>query len=213
MNPPPPPANLDDLSRRWRALTREFGLSAAQAEPLLDDLSAHYRGRPYHNLAHILSLLHLADRFAAQARDFTALRLAIWYHDLIYDPTASDNESRSAAYMRAVLENLVPPQTLARAAAWIEATTHRAPADDPDACLLQDLDLSILAASPDSYRRYQQAIRQEYAYVPDAVYRLGRRQALQNFLARERIFLTEALAPLETAARQNLQAELDELFP
>lgn len=213
MNPPPPPANLDDLSRRWRALTREFGLSAAQAEPLLDDLSAHYRGRPYHNLAHILSLLHLADRFAAQARDFTALRLAIWYHDLIYDPTASDNESRSAAYMRAVLENLVPPQTLARAAAWIEATIHRAPADDPDACLLQDLDLSILAASPDSYRRYQQAIRQEYAHVPDAVYRLGRRQALQNFLARERIFLTEALAPLETAARQNLQAELDELFP
>lgn len=213
MNPPPPPANLDDLSRRWRALTREFGLSAAQAEPLLDDLSAHYRGRPYHNLAHILSLLHLADRFAAQARDFTALRLAIWYHDLIYDPTASDNESRSAAYMRAVLENLVPPQTLARAAAWIEATTHRAAADDPDACLLQDLDLSILAASPDSYRRYQQAIRQEYAHVPDAVYRLGRRQALQNFLARERIFLTDALALLETAARQNLQAELDELFP
>lgn len=178
MNPPPPPTNLDDLSRKWRALARELGLSDAQAEPLLADLSVHYRGRPYHNLSHILSLLHLADHFAAQAHDFAALRLAIWYHDLIYDPAASDNESRSAAYMRATLSNLVPPQTLARAATWIEATTHRAAADDPDARLLQDLDLSILAAAPDSYRRYQQAIRQEYAHVPDALYRLGRRQVL-----------------------------------
>ena len=207
----PPTDPQSDLRHKWRALCGELGLSAAHAEPLFADLCAHYLGRPYHNLGHILNLLQLVDRFAILVQDLAALRLAIWYHDLIYNPAASDNESRSAAYMQAAWSGLAPPQTLGRAAALIAATTHRAAADDPDTRLLLDLDLSILAAPPDDYRRYRQAIRQEYAHVPEALYRLGRQQVLQNFLARPRIFLTAALSPLEAAARHNIQAELDEL--
>ncbi len=201
-----------ELSQRWRALGQELGLSAAQAGSLFADLCAHYLERPYHNLDHILNLLQLAERVAGQVHDLLALRLAIWYHDIIYDPTASDNESRSATYVQSALGGLAPPQALARAAALIEATTHRAAPDDPDTRLLLDLDLSILAAPPQAYAHYRRAIRQEYAHVPDAAYRAGRQQVLQSFLSRERIFLTGALAPLETAARQNLQAELDALL-
>ena len=73
--------------------------------------------------------------------------------------------------------------------------------------MLLDLDLSVLAAAPDRYRAYAQAIRQEYAAVPDALYRPGRRRVLEGFLARPQIYRTERLRALwEASARANLSA-------
>ena len=62
------------------------------------------------------------------------------------------------------------------------------------------------------YRAYAEAIRREYAFVPDQLYRPGRRRALEGFLARERIYLTDRLGALwERAARTNLAGEIAEL--
>ena len=95
----------------------------------------------------------------------------------------------------------------------ILATRHGAsPADadsDPDLALLLDLDLSILGADRATYATYAEAIRREYAIVPDAIYRPGRRRVLTEFLARPRIYATPVdLHDLwETAARTNLEWE------
>lgn len=196
---------LPDLRRRWWALAAGFGMAEAQAKALFADLCAHYAPRPYHNLTHIHHLLQLADEYDT---DMPAFHLAIWYHDVIYDPRAGDNEALSADYAQNNLAGLVPQPILDHAAALIRATTHRAIPDDPAARLLLDLDLSILATSADVYTRYQEAIRREYAGIPDNLYHLGRQQVLAAFLARPRIFLTEALAHLEPPARRNLHAEL-----
>ncbi len=70
----------------------------------------------------------------------------------------------------------------------------------------------LLAAAPDRYRAYAQAIRQEYAAVPDSLYRPGRRRVLESFLARRHIYLTERLRALwEAPARANLSGEIARL--
>ncbi|MBD3562876.1 hypothetical protein H6S82_29135, partial [Planktothrix sp. FACHB-1355] len=57
-----------------------------------------------------------------------------------------------------------------------------------------------------------QAIRQEYSWLSDAEYRLGRKQVLAKFLQRERIYFTpQMFATLEVKARQNIQEEIKSL--
>jgi predicted metal-dependent HD superfamily phosphohydrolase len=108
-----------------------------------------------------------------------------------------------------------PEEIVARVAHCILATRHgqeMLPREDPDLALLLDLDLSILAAPREAYRTYALAVRREYAHVPDAFYRPGRRRVLAGFLARDRIYRTERLGALwEEAARGNLAAEIAEL--
>lgn len=164
--------------------------------------------RYYHNLQHIEKMLRLAVEVAAEVQDVPAFLLAIWYHDIIYDPTSPQNEAESAAYMNQLWQGFVPAQTLTLATDHILATTHKLIPNHPDSQLLLDLDLAILAASVSDYANYQTAIRREYAHVPDELYRLGRTNVLQSFLQRERIFLTKQCGQWEMPARANIQAEL-----
>ena len=71
-------------------------LEAAYAQP----------HRRYHTRAHIEQCLALLD----QVPDLTdterqILTYAIWWHDAVYDPTASDNEARSAQMAKADLRD------------------------------------------------------------------------------------------------------------
>jgi predicted metal-dependent HD superfamily phosphohydrolase len=86
--------------------------------------------------------------------------------------------------------------------------THDA-GDDADAQVLIDADLAILGADEPAYRTYAEQIRQEYAWVPEPEYWIGRRRVLQKFLDRPRIY--HILSHLEAAARHNLAAEIARL--
>jgi predicted metal-dependent HD superfamily phosphohydrolase len=75
--------------------------------------------------------------------------------------------------------------------------------------VLLDADLAILGASEIDYQAYAVSIRREYAWVPEPEYRKGRRQVLERFLTRPRIF--HFLSHLEEPARRNLVAEIARL--
>ena len=199
-----------DLAARWH-----WGLAAAAA---LEDIVRAYREphRHYHTLDHVAALLALLGRHAVAGSDCDTLTLAILFHDVVYDPMRPDNEAASAARASERLASLgVPPELIAKVGCYILATRHGRPAEaigEADLALLLDLDLSILAAAADEYRSYAEAIRREYASVPDRLYRPGRRRVLEGFLARERIYLTPRLAALwERPARANLVAEIADL--
>jgi len=137
----------------------------------------------------------------------------LWFHDAIYDPRAADNELRSAALAREVLANAsVSASRVDRIEQLILATRTHESDGSPDVALLLDLDLSVLGAAPDVYADYAVAIRQEYAWVPEADYRRARAAVLQRFLDRPTLFLTKPLQQLyETQARQNLLTEIKHL--
>lgn len=189
-------------------------------ESLKQELSALYRAedRHYHNLAHIEAMLGLAGDYRALLGDPEAVDAAIWFHDAIYDSKTKDNEARSAALAEKRLAGRTDAGRLDRIGAMILATaTHQLPRFDDDAAtrdasLFLDMDLSILGAEPDAFDAYEHAVRREYDWVEEPMWRAGRGAVLKDFLARTRIFHTEEFRQrFEPQARLNMARSLEAL--
>jgi predicted metal-dependent HD superfamily phosphohydrolase len=134
---------------------------------------------------------------------------AIWWHDVVYDATRSDNEELSAQLAE---QHLAAPirQEVGR---LIRLTrTHQVEPADKLGAILISIGLSILAAEPSHYDAYAAAIRKEFAHVPDDAYRAGRSDVLRRFAARPVIFPDAAFAlTCDEKARENLARELASL--
>jgi predicted metal-dependent HD superfamily phosphohydrolase len=206
---------LEPVRQCWKDIMARRSCAAEPAAAVLHEI-LHAHGAPhrhYHTLDHVSALLALLIRHGGAVLDRDALSLAILFHDLVYDPTRHDNEAASAALATERLTGLGLPEALvAKVGRYILATQHdrdTVTTGDADLALLLDLDLSILASAADEYRAYAQAVRREYAFVPDQLYGPGRRRVLEDFLARPSIYRTERLHALwEQSARANLAAEI-----
>ena len=96
-----------------------------------------------------------------------------------------------------------------REARAILATKHDRTPDGTLAATLVDADLAILGAASDVYDRYAADIRAEWSHVPEDAYRAGRADILEGFLARDRVFHTDAgRAAWVGRARDNLTREI-----
>ncbi|TPJ28609.1 hypothetical protein [Mesorhizobium sp. B2-8-3] len=194
-------------------------------EPLIDEalkseLAALYQAadRHYHGLAHIEAMLALASEYRHLLDDPEAVEAAIWFHDAIYDSRAKDNEAKSAELAEKRLAGRANPHRLACIAAMINATaTHQLPPfrdEDAlnDAALLLDMDLAILGARPAVFDAYENAVRREYGWVEEPMWRAGRAAVLKSFLARQHIFhTTEFRDRFEAQAKENLGRSLQAL--
>ncbi|MEV5830290.1 HD domain-containing protein [Spirillospora sp. NPDC052242] len=196
-----------DLIERWVALagphTRHIGaeLDARYGEP----------HRRYHTREHLAAVLDLVEELADHAASPDVVRLAAWFHDAVYDPERADNEERSARLAdRMLTDTDLSPDDVAQVVRLVELTAAHAPGPgDRDGQVLCDADLAILGAEPDAYAAYAAAVREEYAFVPDELYRAGRAQVLGSLLALPSLFNTPpARARFEMTARHNIQTEL-----
>lgn len=192
-----------------------FALGADRDKSVFPQLRVAYSAptRHYHTKAHITECLALLDRFTDLATHPYEVAMAIWFHDAIYDTTRSDNEERSATWASRFLGSVgVAQEKGDRITAMILATkTHES--SNADCKLLLDIDLSILGADPETFIAYDQAIRQEYDWVPEEQYTLARRSVLGSFLARPRIYKTaQFFQRYEQQARENLERKISELL-
>ncbi len=201
---------------RWHNEIAPFGAPPAAIERTFADVASRYAEptRRYHTLDHVEAVLATIDELVERepCDERRALSLAGWLHDVIYDPTASHNEAESATYAHDRLVALGLPRELAAdAARLIELTARHVVADDdPDGRILIDADLAILGAPEGVYDAYADAIRAEYAHVPEDLYRAGRAQVLAAFLDRPRLFRTDtAHDRFDATARANLRRELE----
>jgi predicted metal-dependent HD superfamily phosphohydrolase len=201
------------LRASWDGLLKMLGLDPDAAGAVFAALVQAYSepGRYYHTLEHVRQVLGLLDAFGGRAADPAALQLAAWFHDVVYNPRANDNEERSARYARETLGRLaVTAERIARVARLILATKNHRPVEgDLDSGLFLDADLAILGAPEGEYQAYSGAIRREYDWVSDAAYRAGRKEVLRSFLRRPRIYFTEEFfAAREDRARSNMEKEI-----
>jgi predicted metal-dependent HD superfamily phosphohydrolase len=203
----------DVLRRKWHDLLRAWAVDPSLADWTFEEVRERYAGscRHYHTLDHVQSVLETVESLGSYARNLNTVKLATWLHDVVYDSRVSDNEERSADYAQKLCEKLSIPEGRVVASLILKTKTHDAGDDDTDAQVLIDADLAILGASDSAYRAYAEKIRQEYAWVPEKDYRMGRRQVLERFLARPGIF--HLLAYLEEPARRNIAAEIARLGP
>lgn len=193
------------LSNRWHALCVQAGLDGVAGWTRL--VQAYEEStRAYHNLTHIADCLYRFDEYLHLAENPVAVELAIWFHDMVYDTRAPDNEERSALAAMDFLSGTSLGNTVAD---LIRATNHDGSPGSNDAALLCDIDLSILGREPAEYEAYACAIRKEYAWVPPVDYAKGRIRVLESFLGRPSIFALAEMKNLhEERARANLKREI-----
>jgi predicted metal-dependent HD superfamily phosphohydrolase len=195
---------------RWNRLLGVWNVPEMDATCAFDQLIEAYATpvRYYHTLDHVADVVRTVESLARHAPNLEAVSRAAWLHDVVYDSRRSDNEELSAAYAERLCQTLSIPIGALTATLILKTKTHDA-AGDADARVLIDADLAILGASEPVYAAYANAIRREYAWVPEGEYRDGRRSDLERFLGRPRLY--HLLCHLEDAARRNLAVEIASL--
>jgi predicted metal-dependent HD superfamily phosphohydrolase len=204
----------EQLRAAWLLALDVPGAEPSVLDDLFERLLARYREphRHYHTVKHLAYVLAMADELTAQVavRDPRRVRLALFFHDAVYRPGAATNEADSAALARRELGDIGVDVDLidATAALIVQTGTHEAGAGDPDAAVVMDADLAVLAAEPAVYAAYVAGVRAEYGHIGPAEWAEGRAQVLHRILDRPSIFRTAPMQARESRARANLGAEL-----
>ena len=203
------------LARHLSAINSD--IKPATVHALWQGIATHYneKQRAYHTLRHLQQLFGQFEQIKHKLNEPHIIALALFYHDVVYDPLRTDNEQKSAEYAAETLRPYLSAEQCEYLYALIMMTANHqlTGLSDPDkindAAYLLDMDLSILAAPWPQYERYAQAVRQEYSHVSLAEYRTGRMAVLNRLLAHPKLYLTcYYYERLETPARANIQREL-----
>ncbi len=201
-------------STRWTKFWSELTASA-DAAPVFQRLARAYAEphRAYHNLRHIGACLEEFDAARSLAEQPAVVEAAIWFHDVVYDPSAVTNEAESSKLAAVELAAAgVAPVTVAQVQALILATHNHDPETNTDAALLVDIDLAIFGGTADEFGAYERAIREEFFWVEPEVYRERRSEVLGHFLNRPFVYSTDFFRlRFEATARRNLTRSLHQL--
>ncbi|GAA1347536.1 DUF4031 domain-containing protein [Arthrobacter roseus] len=197
-----------------RPLLKRWNTYMPSAESLGEELIARWgeSHRRYHDRTHLLAVLEALELLVPEPP--RAVLLATWFHDAVYDGVDGRDEERSARLAENRLDwaglNGVEVSEVGR---LVRITAHHNPQPgDTNAELLCDADLSVLGQDTPAYQRYVDAVREEYAHVPDEQFTAGRADVVRSLLRLDPIFRIPAARRLwETAARTNLSSELARL--
>ncbi|RFU19442.1 HD domain-containing protein [Geodermatophilus marinus] len=192
----------------WAALAGDSATSRTEWAAVVAAWSQPHRR--YHDLTHLAAVLGLVGELGAAAADPAAVRLAAWYHDVVYDPRRGDNEQVSAQRARAGLRGLVPEARVEEVVRLVLLTAgHDPEPGDANGAVLCDADLAVLAGPPEAYAGYASAVREEYGHLTDEEFTAGRIAVLEHLLALPALYRLPAVAAAWTPrARANLSAEL-----
>ena len=195
---------------QWQHTWQAFGIASGKLlTQLYNDVIASYNEthRHYHTQQHLTECLDNFAELRHLAKKPAEIELALWFHDAIYNPLRHDNEQLSAEWARSSVINAGLDKTIAEHIyGLVMATQHHERAADTDTKILIDVDLAILGAKPERFNEYEQQIRQEYLFVPEATFRMKRAEILQRFLGQTTIFNTPLfIKRYEQQARLNLK--------
>ncbi|WP_230658445.1 HD domain-containing protein [Psychrobacter sp. I-STPA10] len=203
-------------------------------------ISEYYNAphRHYHTLRHVAFLLNEWQKYQSQLIDADMVALAIYYHDIIYEPLRKDNEHQSAQFFADNFAHLLSPQQIQVVVSLIEMTAKHSleipqitakhsleipQIDDKteavlyssiqqfkvDAALFLDMDLAILGMPWGQYEAYAKAVRLEYIQIESTQYQQGRKQVLQRLLSKPYLYFTSSYRQShEQQARQNINQEM-----
>jgi len=175
--------------------------------------------RHYHRDEHIIACLQdlFAVHMSLSPTNRIRVFLALTIHDSVYDPQNANNEERSAEYGYYLLSAHHVLRTVADdvSSLVLSSKDHILPQREElhtAAKIFLDCDLAILGASSKIYQEYAKNIRREYHWYSSSDYAQGRAEIMQDFLDREKIYLTKYFcAKYEVRARNNIAREISQL--
>jgi len=219
----------ESLPGRWLRLCSWAGLEDSDSvvfqwwAVIRDNMSQP--SRSYHDLTHLEAMFHYLDeleRLPGGVQDSHLVQFAVFFHDVIYDATRSDNEAASARLFESFCHLArgaagaawaLSLQDEGHVVAWIERTAKHldGPAVGPLAQFL-DMDLAVLGLPLPRYLRYAEYVRKEYHHYEDLAFLRGRARVLTGFLSAGCLYFSPAMAQhLESQARTNLAFEIEQL--
>lgn len=199
------------LKQNFNNLFQKYNQDISLQEKLCLEIEIHYssRKRHYHNLSHLENLFQELFPIKEKLEDWDTIQFSLFYHDIIYKASKSDNEEKSALLAVERLSQIgYPEDKILVCKNQILATKSHHFSDD-DTNYFTDADLSVLGKDREAYEEYYKQIRKEYRIYPDFIYNNGRKKVLQHFLNMEHIFKTDYFQKkYENQARINLEKEL-----
>jgi predicted metal-dependent HD superfamily phosphohydrolase len=189
--------------------------ASADADIRFDEIASHYREshRRYHTPEHVEHCLGQFDDARDQMDDPDSVELAVWYHDVIYDAGASDNELMSAELFQRRAAGHVDEERIRTIHDLVMVTVHnRVAPSTEDQGFMVDIDLSSFGLPWDRFLRDSVAVREEFPHLSDEEFYPKQKGFLQSLLQREHFCYTEFFRLRhEERARTNIQRYLDEL--
>jgi predicted metal-dependent HD superfamily phosphohydrolase len=166
--------------------------------------------RFYHTLNHLENLLAQLVLVKNNITDWDTVLFTLFYHDVIYKSSRTDNEGQSAILAEKRMKQLsISEDIIESCKNQILATKNHLEQLSSDTNYFTDADLSILDSDWDTYSIYLNQVRKEYSIYPDFMYNSGRKKVLKHFLNMDRIFKTDYFFnKLEAQAKNNLKQEL-----
>ena len=182
--------------------------------------------RHYHTIRHVNDLMRTIYDHEELFANPTSAYLAAWFHDVIYEigEGYKYNEERSAKALLHWIEDQHPEfynseegQKAVKLAVLMIGATHGHGFDTirptvklseeewNDIALFLDADLRILSRPQTVLLEFEENIRKEFSIYDDLVYNQGRKQVLESFLLRPKLYLSEMGKPWESKARKNLE--------
>ncbi len=206
---------MQDLKQTFYKLLLNYSDEVAVADLLWKEIETCHseKGRHYHDLSHLENLLAQVSEplIKNQINHWNEVLFCLYYHDIVYNAKAKDNEEQSAELAKKrMLEMSIESINIDRVFDMILATKSHETHSNPDVNLFTDADLSILGADWDLYTKYFENVRKEYSMYPKLLYNPGRKKVLKHFLGMKRIYKTDVFRDLlEEKARINIRREIE----
>lgn len=201
------------VKETFEILLNSYTKNQLLIEELWNEIEKAYSNpkRHYHTLSHLDNLLMQLTTVKDKIEDWNTILFTLFYHDVVYKASRSDNEERSADFAGKRMEQLsIPEEKITKCKNQILATKNHLQQIDSDTNYFTDADLSVLGKDWNVYETYFKQVRKEYSIYPDFLYNPGRKKVLHHFLQMEQIFKTDYFFnELEEKAKSNLRNELE----
>lgn len=204
--------NIELLRNDWIKVLSKWSNDLTAIENLFQDLVDRYSasGRHYHTLKHIQDMLLLFEAHKLEIKCHDSFYLAIWFHDAVQG-LGIDSEAESAQYSEDALKDLDVPEVIRMHVCELIILTKKHDwSKFEDGNLFVDIDMAILGAKEDEYKKYFKNCNKEYSSIPHGMYKRGRINFLESLLEKEHIFITKSfIDKYEERARSNIEREIE----
>eukprot|EP01120_Amphizonella_sp_Union-15-10_P015879 TRINITY_DN8245_c0_g1_i1.p1 TRINITY_DN8245_c0_g1~~TRINITY_DN8245_c0_g1_i1.p1 ORF type:complete len:339 (-),score=50.43 TRINITY_DN8245_c0_g1_i1:136-1152(-) len=203
----------EKVFQTWQQLPKHSALRTISSN-WWQKLDALYSSsRSYHNLLHLHEMTQLLQQNKEKISRNDLVTYAIFFHDLVYEPTENDNEEKSAeAFTEFAKEITLDIRDSRMVSNWILQTKSHLKTQNPenDLSYFLDFDLAILSSNRKRYEEYCLGIRREYKHVPYHQYCEARAAVLDKFLSCPRLYFSDDFhLSRDLVARENLRWEID----
>jgi predicted metal-dependent HD superfamily phosphohydrolase len=174
------------LKQTFTTLLEKYSADAVLIDELWNEIENGYSKpkRFYHTLNHLENVFAQLVLVKHTITDWDTVLFTLFYHDVIYKSSRTDNEEQSAILAEKRMKQLsISEDTIQLCKNQILATKNHVEQLSSDTNYFTDADLSILGSDWDTYSIYLNQVRKEYSIYPDFMYNPGRKKVLNPTLS------------------------------